>query len=93
MNEVIALLIYFFPSMVASVRKHNNKNPIFFLNLFTGWILGTGWVASLIWAFTDNVKKDPNEKVYTIDFFKMRNNYNNGKPIMDGLVRDKYNNP
>ena len=53
---------YFIPTFVAISRKHKNQDAIAILNLCTGWILGIGWVASLIWALTDNVKKTKKKK-------------------------------
>lgn len=51
----IGQLIYLLPFYIAAYRKHNNGVAIFALNLFTGWSF-IGWVASLVWALTDNVK-------------------------------------
>jgi hypothetical protein len=48
----IALLIYFFPAIVANRRQHHNALAIFMLNLFLGWT-GLGWIGALIWACTD----------------------------------------
>src|SRR5271166_3176262 len=50
---IVALLIYFLPSFVAS--KKQNANAIFILNLFLGWTL-LGWVAALVWALTSEEK-------------------------------------
>lgn len=46
-----AILLYFLPAIVASIRDHVNVNSISVLNLFLGWTL-LGWVISLVWAFT-----------------------------------------
>ena len=43
--------IYFFPSLIARLRKKSNLLAIFALNLFLGWTL-IGWVVSLVWALT-----------------------------------------
>lgn len=48
----VALLAYFFPSIVASMRHHHNALAIFMLNLLLGWTL-LGWLGALIWACTD----------------------------------------
>lgn len=45
---------YFFPTIIASNRKHRNKSPICLVNLIFGWTF-IGWVFALIWAMTDNV--------------------------------------
>jgi hypothetical protein len=54
---VMALLLgvglYFLPSIIASKRNHSNATSIIVLNLFLGWTF-LGWVAALIWAFSDN---------------------------------------
>jgi len=50
---IVALLIYFLPSFVAS--KKQNANAIFILNLLLGWTL-LGWVAALVWALTSEQK-------------------------------------
>jgi len=53
--QITGLLIYFIPSIVAAIRKHNNRNSIIVLNFFLGWTF-FGWVIALVWALTDNVK-------------------------------------
>lgn len=53
----IVLVIYFLPAMIAYHRKHRNAGAITVLTMFLGWSL-IGWVAALIWASTDNTKKD-----------------------------------
>lgn len=50
-----ALFAYFFPGINAISRKHKNYNSIFLTNLFFGWT-GLGWIISLIWSTTDNVR-------------------------------------
>jgi hypothetical protein len=49
------LLVYFLPSVIASSRGHKNKPAIIVLNLLLGWTF-LGWIAALIWAFTDNTE-------------------------------------
>jgi len=51
MYVVVALLVYFLPSILG--KKHKNFSSIFVINLFFGWTL-IGWVVALAWA----VKKD-----------------------------------
>jgi hypothetical protein len=46
------LIVYFIPTWVANARQHHNANAIFITNLFLGWTF-LGWVAVLIWAFTE----------------------------------------
>lgn len=44
---------YLFPALVASMRKHNNANSIFIVNLFFGWTF-IGWVIALAMAVSGN---------------------------------------
>lgn len=46
------IIIYFLPSIFASARKHHNSTALMLANLFLGWTF-IGWVACLIWAFTN----------------------------------------
>lgn len=60
--EIIGALIaffsfYFLPAILGYYRKHNNRHAIFATNLFLGWLV-LGWIASLIWALTGNVKRE-----------------------------------
>ena len=50
---IVALLIYFLPSLVGHKKK--NASAIFILNLFLGWTL-LGWIAALVWALTNEEK-------------------------------------
>lgn len=52
---IIISLIYFFPTMVCLLRKHNNKIPIFIVNIILGWTF-IGWVVALVWSFTSNTE-------------------------------------
>ena len=49
----IAVIIYFVPLFVASIRNHPNAVAISLLNLFLGWTL-IGWVGALVWASLAN---------------------------------------
>lgn len=49
--DMVLLVIYFVPSIVASERKKRNTSAIIALNLFLGWTL-VGWVVALVWALT-----------------------------------------
>lgn len=51
----LILLCYFFPTVVANVRKHNHVMAIFCTNLFLGWTF-IGWVVALVWACMNTVK-------------------------------------
>ena len=56
---IVISLIYFFPTMICLLRKHNNKIPIFIVNIILGWTF-IGWVVALVWSFTSNTE---NQKV------------------------------
>lgn len=53
---LVAISLYFLPSIIAFSRKHRNAIPIFILNLLTA-LTGFGWVVSLVWAFTNNTNR------------------------------------
>ena len=46
---VIVLAIYFFPTLIAGIRRHPQEWPIFFTNLFFGWSV-IGWCVCFVWA-------------------------------------------
>jgi hypothetical protein len=48
---IVVVVLYFTPSIVATVRGHENKLAIFALNLFLGWSI-LGWVGALVWSLT-----------------------------------------
>ncbi|MCZ7618757.1 MAG: superinfection immunity protein [Myxococcota bacterium] len=48
----LGLLLYLVPWLAARDRRHPKETAILVLNLLLGWTL-LGWVAALIWAFTD----------------------------------------
>lgn len=49
----VIVALYFVPTIVASVRSHDNAVAITALNLLLGWTL-VGWVAALVWSLTAN---------------------------------------
>ena len=51
---VVALLIYFIPTIVGCRKR--NAGSIFVLNLLLGWTL-IGWVIALMWALTHEEQK------------------------------------
>ena len=55
--------LYFLPFVVSVSRKHNNTLAIGALNFLLGWTIA-GWIASLIWSLTDNVRKEGFEQRY-----------------------------
>lgn len=48
----VSVFLYLLPAFIAWRRHHNNRVAIFCLNFFLGWSL-FGWVAALVWAFTN----------------------------------------
>lgn len=61
LGVLVGLVVYFVPCLVASRRNHNNAMPIFVVNLFLGWTF-LGWVVSMAWAMSANVKKSKAEE-------------------------------
>jgi len=45
---LVALFIYFLPSIIAGT-SHKNFSAIFLLNFLLGWTF-LGWVVSIVWA-------------------------------------------
>ena len=52
---LLAIVLYWLPTIVAVQRGHNAALAISVLNLFAGWS-GVGWLISLVWACTGDVK-------------------------------------
>ena len=52
---IILAALYFLPAIIAGSRSHVNAGAITVLNLLLGWTL-IGWVAALVWSFTNNVQ-------------------------------------
>jgi len=48
----IFLAFYFLPTIIATQRNHTSTGAIFLLNFLLGWTF-LGWVAALIWSFTN----------------------------------------
>ena len=46
---IIALFVYFLPTLIALSRNHRNKLAIFLVNLILGGT-GVGWIVALIWS-------------------------------------------
>jgi uncharacterized membrane protein len=44
---LFGLLIYFFPFVVAKMRKSNRSGQVFVINFFLGWTF-IGWVIALV---------------------------------------------
>ena len=41
--------------MICLLRRHNDKIPIFIVNILLGWTF-IGWVVALVWSFTSNTE-------------------------------------
>jgi len=54
---IIAGIIYFVPTIIATRRDHSNMVAIFLLNLLLGWSF-LGWLAALIWSVSRTNPKD-----------------------------------
>lgn len=50
---LFGVLIYFVPSAIAIMRKHNNLVGILALNFLLGWTL-LGWVGALVWSLMNS---------------------------------------
>ena len=50
-----AVPLYFFPTVIAGMRKHRELFAIFVLNAFLGWTY-VGWVLALVWASLSKVR-------------------------------------
>ena len=53
----VLLLVYFLPTIVATVRHKRNALAILLLNLFAGWSL-IGWVVAIVWAASVDRERD-----------------------------------
>ena len=54
---ILGIIVYFLPTIVARKRRHNNSLAIFILNLFMLFTGGIAWIVALVWACTNNTKK------------------------------------
>lgn len=48
---ILALALYFLPTIIAAARQHPNQWPILFVNLLFGWTI-LGWLAAVLWAIS-----------------------------------------
>ena len=54
---VLIAAIYFLPLIIAVRRRARSKVGIGLVNFLFGWTV-LGWIASLIWAYTDRTEYD-----------------------------------
>ena len=76
---IVLSLIYFFPTMTCLLRRHNNKIPIFIVNMLLGWTF-IGWVVALVWSFTSNTENQATNN---------QNRTDNDDSLIDQLERLK----
>ncbi len=53
--SLAAVPLYFFPTLIAGIRKHRELFAILVLNVFLGWTY-VGWVLALVWASLSKVR-------------------------------------
>lgn len=53
---ILIVLMYFFPSIIAGLRSHNNLASILALNLLLGWTV-LGWIIALVWALANGAQR------------------------------------
>jgi hypothetical protein len=46
---VVAVALYFVPSIIAAARGHHQLGPILVINFLLGWTF-LGWVVALAWS-------------------------------------------
>jgi hypothetical protein len=49
----LMLALYFFPTIIALIRRKPNAGAILVLNFFLGWTF-IGWIVALVWAVSGN---------------------------------------
>jgi len=49
---LLALVFYFIPSFIATLRDAQHSRMIFLINLVFGWTV-LGWIAALIWTIVE----------------------------------------
>lgn len=53
--EILIIILYFVPTLVAMCKGHDNVSAVGALNLFLGWTF-IGWVLALVWALAGGKK-------------------------------------
>lgn len=48
---LLAIALYFLPTIIAVKKGHMSTTAIFLLNLLLGWTF-LGWVVTLVWSFS-----------------------------------------
>lgn len=67
---VAGIILYIFPTIMASSHNHRQLVAVFFLNVLFGWTL-VGWVLALVWAFQKGVtmEKQKEPEIFLAMFF------------------------
>jgi ABC-type transport system involved in cytochrome c biogenesis permease component len=52
----VLLVAYLIPTIIAIMRDHRNKVPIFVVNLLLGWV-GIPWAVALAWSLMDDTRR------------------------------------
>lgn len=53
--QVVVLVLYLLPGIVAWERGHQSRGAVLVLNIFLGWTF-IGWVLALVWAMVHQDK-------------------------------------
>jgi hypothetical protein len=72
---IVALAVYFLPTIVAWRRQHQSETAIMVLNLFLGWTF-LGWLIALVWACTGNTKANAENNAAMVAEFLSRRGQN-----------------
>ena len=74
---------YFFPTIIAIIRKKSNVGAILVLNLFLGWTF-IGWIVALVWA----VSSDPQPQQVIINNHQpVENNRPSERQVTPVMIR------
>jgi hypothetical protein len=58
--------VYFLPTIVALIRRHQSSAAIFLLNLLLGWTV-VGWLVAAVWSLTGVWEKPRQHAAMTWD--------------------------
>ena len=52
--------IFLLPTIIAVKKNHKYKLPIILINIFGGFVMGVGWLVSLVWCFIEPTSNNIN---------------------------------
>jgi hypothetical protein len=55
-GAIVLIIIYFFPWVLAKIRRATGSGGVFVVNLFFGWTI-VGWIVALAWAAGGRVEE------------------------------------